>query len=52
VTAILPEETDLASEAIEPLSEVVETPAASGDFLVAADSAAQEKPTLEGGESA
>ena len=51
VTAILPEETDLASEAIEPLSEVVETPAASGDFLVAADSAAQEKPTLEGGES-
>jgi hypothetical protein len=51
VTAILPEETDIASEAIEPLSEVVETPAASGDFLVAADSAAQEKPTLQGGES-
>jgi hypothetical protein len=50
VTAILPEETDLASEVIEPLSEVVETPAASGDFLVAADSATQEKPTLEGGE--
>jgi hypothetical protein len=51
VTAILPEETDLASEVIEPLSEVVETPAASGDFLVAADSAAPDKPTLEGGES-
>ena len=51
VTAILPEETDLASQVIEPLSEVVETPAASGDFLVTADSATQEKPTLEGGES-
>jgi hypothetical protein len=51
VTAILPEETDLASEAIEPLSEVVETPAASGDFLVAADSVAQEKPTLDSDES-
>jgi molybdopterin-guanine dinucleotide biosynthesis protein A len=51
VTAILPEETDLASEAIEPLSEVGETPAASDDFLVAVDSTAPDKPTLEGGES-
>jgi len=44
VTATLPEESD-------PISEVVETPAASGEFLVSADSAAEEKPTLEGGES-
>ena len=51
VAAILPEETDLASEAIEPLSEVLETPAATDDFLVAVDSAAPDKPTLEGGES-
>jgi hypothetical protein len=51
VTAILPAETDLASETIAPLSEVVETPAETGDFLVAVESAAQDTPTLEGGES-
>jgi hypothetical protein len=49
--AILSGEIDPASEATEPLPEAVETPAEAGDFLVAADSAAQDKPTLEGGES-
>jgi hypothetical protein len=45
-TAILLGETDLASDAIAPLSEVVEKPAAAGDSLVAADFAAQDMPTL------
>ena len=51
VAGILPEQTDLNSTEIAPLSEMVETPAESGDFLIAADSAAQDKPTSEGGES-
>jgi hypothetical protein len=51
VAAILPEQTDLNSAEIAPLSEVVETPAESGDFLIAADSAAQDTHTLKGGES-
>jgi hypothetical protein len=50
-TAILLGETDLASDAIAPLSEVVEKPAAAGDSLVAADFAAQDMPTLENDES-
>jgi hypothetical protein len=41
----------LASDAIAPLSEVVEKPAAAGDSLVAADFAAQDMPTLENDES-
>jgi hypothetical protein len=49
--AILSGEIDPASETTEPLPEAVETPAEASDFLVAADSAAQDKPTLEGGES-
>ena len=49
--AILSGEIDPASETTEPLPETVETPAEAGDFLVAADSTAQDKPTLEGGES-
>ncbi|MCX6963039.1 MAG: hypothetical protein NTZ08_11410 [Verrucomicrobia bacterium] len=49
--AILSGEIDPASETTEPLPEAVETPAEAGDFLVAADSVAQDKPTLEGGES-
>ena len=44
--AILSGEIDPASETTEPLPETVETPAEAGDFLVAADSTAQDKPTL------
>lgn len=51
VTGILPDETDLTPESGAPLPEVVEAPAESGDILIVADSAAQETPTLEGGES-
>jgi hypothetical protein len=50
--AILSGEIDPASETTELLPEVLETPAASDDFLVVANPAAQDKPTLEGSESA
>jgi hypothetical protein len=51
VTATLSEETDLASESIEPLPEAVETPAEAGDFLSELETAVQDTPTLEGGET-
>jgi hypothetical protein len=51
VTATLPQETDLASEAIEPLPEAVETPAEAGDFLSELETAVQDTPTLESGET-
>ena len=51
VTGILPDETDLTPESGSLLPEVVEAPAESGDVLIVTDSAVQETPTLEGGES-
>jgi hypothetical protein len=51
VTATLSEETDLASESIEPLPEAVETPAEAGDFLSELETAVQDTPTLESGET-
>jgi hypothetical protein len=51
LTGILPDETDRTPESAAPLPEVVEAPAESGDVLTVSDSAAQETPTLQGGES-
>jgi hypothetical protein len=51
VTGILPDETDLTPESGAPLPELVEAPVDSGDVLIVTDSAAQETPTLQGGES-